>query len=392
MERQQGQRAAGGLRGNETGWKAGRMTYGTGTYDFIPAERGHFSREAFSHTVSGAAALTLSMLVGGLILYAHSTATHYAQPEIAFNFEDASPTPPPTPARVVYAPAPATAPKIVDKPPAGTAAAIAASDAYIPLLDSTYSLGGAPGPLGQSLPLRSAFEPLPSSQPTQVAEAEDVGPAPMPPIPEQLVQSVPLPAPRPSDLDVAASGGPAHGRAREMAQAETPVVAPPAAHRSFFDKLFGISRSSGPALAYASPEDGSEEPKAAVPYDHWTAVYDISAHTVYLPDGTRLEAHSGLGAALDDPRYVSERMRGPTPPGTYDLQPREQIFHGVQALRLIPVGNSDTYGRAGLLAHTFMLGQNGDSFGCVSFRDYNAFLHAYESGEVRRLTVVARLD
>ncbi|MGH6818308.1 MAG: tlde1 domain-containing protein [Methylovirgula sp.] len=366
------------------------MTYGAGTYDFIPVERGHFSRETFSHTVSGAVALTLSMLVGGLILYAHSTATHYAQPEIAYNFEGAPPTPPPMSARVVYAPPPATALKIIDKPPAGTPAAVAASDEYIALLDPTYSLGGAPGPLEQSAPLRPAFEPFPSALPAQVAEAEDVGPAPMPPMPEQFVQGVPLPAPRPSDLDVAASHGPAHARAREMAE-NRPILAP-ADHPSFFEKLFGWSQSSGPALAYAAPEDGSEEPKAAVPYDHWTAVYDISAHTVYLPDGTRLEAHSGLGAALDDPRYVSEHMRGPTPPGTYDLQPREQLFHGVQALRLIPVGNSDTYGRAGLLAHTFMLGQNGDSFGCVSFRNYQAFLRAYESGEVRRLTVVARMD
>jgi hypothetical protein len=181
---------------------------------------------------------------------------------------------------------------------------------------------------------------------------------------------------------------------------QTATSAPPSTsdHRSFFQKLFGMPQeASGPVLAYAAPEDGlasNEEKSAAgpLPYDQQTAVYDISAHTVYLPDGTRLEAHSGLGSALDDPRYVSERMRGPTPPGIYDLQPREQLFHGVQALRLIPVGNSELYGRAGLLAHTYMLGQNGDSFGCVSFRDYSAFLQAYAHGEIKRLTVVARLN
>jgi hypothetical protein len=37
-----------------------------------------------------------------------------------------------------------------------------------------------------------------------------------------------------------------------------------------------------------------------------------------------------------------------------------------------------------------MLGPNGDSNGCVSFRDYNAFLQAYERGQVQRLVVVAR--
>lgn len=129
-----------------------------------------------------------------------------------------------------------------------------------------------------------------------------------------------------------------------------------------------------------------------LPTDQSTAVYDISAHTVYMPDGTKLEAHSGRGDMLDNPRYVSERMRGATPPDVYDLQLREQPFHGVQALRLIPVGNGDVHGRTGLLAHTFMLGPHGESFGCVSFRNYKAFLQAYLHGEVKRLTVVARLN
>ena len=85
-------------------------------------------------------------------------------------------------------------------------------------------------------------------------------------------------------------------------------------------------------------------------------------------------------------------MRGATPPHLYTLTPREALFHGVEALRLNPVGGGGAiYGRAGLLAHTFMLGPNGDSNGCVSFRDYSAFLQAYKRGEVRRLAVVARL-
>ena len=114
---------------------------------------------------------------------------------------------------------------------------------------------------------------------------------------------------------------------------------------------------------------------------------------VYLPDGTKLEAHSGLGYRLDDPRSASVRMRGVTPPHLYELTPREALFHGVPALRLNPVGGEDEiYGRSGLLAHSFMLGPNGDSNGCVSFKNYEAFLHAYRSGEIKRLAVVARLD
>jgi hypothetical protein len=39
-----------------------------------------------------------------------------------------------------------------------------------------------------------------------------------------------------------------------------------------------------------------------------------------------------------------------------------------------------------------MLGPNGDSNGCVSFKDYNAFLQAYRNGEVKRLAVVTRVQ
>jgi hypothetical protein len=123
-----------------------------------------------------------------------------------------------------------------------------------------------------------------------------------------------------------------------------------------------------------------------------TAVYDIAAHTVYLPNGEKLEAHSGIGDKLDNPRYANVRMRGPTPPNVYDLALREKSFHGVRAIRLNPVDDDKMFGRDGMLAHSYMLGSNGQSNGCVSFKDYSKFLHAYLKGEVERLVVVARLD
>ena len=96
-----------------------------------------------------------------------------------------------------------------------------------------------------------------------------------------------------------------------------------------------------------------------------------------------------LADMLDDPTRVHVRMRGATPPNTYELKPREQLFHGVAALRMIPTDASTMHGRAGILAHTYMLGPNGDSNGCVSFKDYDKFLAAYNKGEVKRLVVVA---
>jgi hypothetical protein len=137
--------------------------------------------------------------------------------------------------------------------------------------------------------------------------------------------------------------------------------------------------------------DASEDLSAPSDADDHTAIYDISAHRVYLPNGQTLEAHSGFGNHLDDPRSVSEKDRGPTPPNVYDLSLREESFHGVRALRLTPVGNGNMFGRDGLLAHSYMLGPNGQSNGCVSFSDYPAFLKAYLGGDVTRLVVVDHL-
>jgi hypothetical protein len=122
------------------------------------------------------------------------------------------------------------------------------------------------------------------------------------------------------------------------------------------------------------------------------ALYDISGHTVYLPNGKRLEAHSGVGNRMDDPSQIRVKMRGPTPPNIYRLTMREALVHGVRAIRLNPTEYDKMYGRDGMLAHTYMLGPTGQSNGCVSFRDYNAFLQAYLNGEVDRMVVVPHLS
>jgi hypothetical protein len=57
---------------------------------------------------------------------------------------------------------------------------------------------------------------------------------------------------------------------------------------------------------------------------------------------------------------------------------RWEPFHGVRAIRLNPVDESKMFGRDGILAHTYMLGPNDQSNGCVSFSNNNAFLTAYE--------------
>jgi Protein of unknown function (DUF2778) len=138
----------------------------------------------------------------------------------------------------------------------------------------------------------------------------------------------------------------------------------------------------------------SETPKGSslsLDPDSRTAIYDITARTVYMPDGRRLEAHSGFGDRMDDPRYVNVKREGPTPPNVYNLSLREELFHGDRAIRLTPVGGSKMFGRSGILAHSYLLGPNGQSNGCVSISDYPAFLNAFLRGEVTRLVVVERL-
>src|SRR4051812_28108452 len=270
-----------------------------------------------------------------------------------------------------------------------------ASDAirknYMALLDVTHSLGSPPGSFAATLP-RGPDRQLALLSPDQPG-ADDVAPA-APTAAQRAAESVPLPASRPSTLRLLAS--------REVAKAKAAILAVTAEKPSIFEKLYGKPQAKGSLLAFASADFGDinipNPAKAsamgnAAPYDRQTAVYDITARTVYLPDGTKLEAHSGLGAKLDDPRYAHVRMHGATPPHLYELEPREALFHGVPALRLKPVGGEEAiYGRTGLLAHTYMLGPNGDSNGCVSFKDYYAFLDAYRNRGIKRLAVVARVE
>ncbi len=273
--------------------------------------------------------------------------------------------------------------------------------------------------------LLPADVPLPPKR--EVAAAEDV--TPLPPSrpaefkPSATMPTAPLVASAPADnrsfVERLLGGGaheapaPAPVQAPILAKPASAAIPPPAAAPTVPppSTALGYAASESPGEVARTTVEGGRAPMFSPPtggsfglsklfsgsnptqrYDQFTAVYDVSAHMVYLPDGTRLEAHSGLGERLDDVRHFDERGRGPTPPHIYSLTPREQLFHGVEALRLNPVGEGGIYGRAGLLAHSYMLGPNGDSNGCVSFKDYDAFLHAYKSGQVKKLVVVARLD
>jgi hypothetical protein len=178
---------------------------------------------------------------------------------------------------------------------------------------------------------------------------------------KSTVAAVPLPKSRPTEANVEWGGG---------------SLAAQPDNRTLLQTLSDLFPARI-TLASLAPDGGllrGAPNLTSFGYDKLTAVYDISARAVYMPNGSKLEAHSGFGRLMDDPRHVSKRNVGATPPAVYDLRLRERLFHGIQAIRMVPVDGTATLGRAGLLAHSYMLGLNGESNGCGSIKDYEKFL------------------
>lgn len=221
------------------------------------------------------------------------------------------------------------------------------------------------------------FRPAIADDEPRAVETKSVGAA-----------GIPLPRSRPATADQVAQPAPASGPSLAL----TDNASRPA-DRTLMQKLSDLMPGRF-TLASLAPNGGLFSPApdlASFGYDGSTAVYDISAHAVYLPNGVILEAHSGMGDLRDDPEHVSVPNLGATPPAMYSLKPREKDFHGVAALRMTPAEGSDIGGRSGLLVHSFMLGPKGDSNGCISVKDYDRFLKAFNDGGFNRIAVVPSL-
>lgn len=294
------------------------------------------------------------------------------------------------------------------------------------MLDRTPTMGDQATTMDGSAPLEAAFLDAPM-QLAEAVEALEPPPAkyerapllrPKPAEPRQLLaQTVPLPLPRPADLmpprpvarvavteravPVPTTTGSIPAEPQRLVERQDPrrrdLPSTQSVFRAAMPGRAPGGRGGESALAYAGTNEEAIDasPRARLglslnPASGQTAIYDISAQRVYLPSGRVLEAHSGKGPYMDDPRYVHLRMRGATPPGTYMLTERERPYHGVRALRMTPVGGTAAiHGRDGILAHTYMLRQRGASHGCVVFADYRSFLSAYLNGEIRQIRVVA---
>jgi hypothetical protein len=191
--------------------------------------------------------------------------------------------------------------------------------------------------------------------------------------------ATPLPLPRPD------------GIARQSVARSTPVVIEPQL-ASLPPQPLPQPKSGEPGILdrlFADPDRAAKAVLAANPN---TVLYDITKRVVYLPDGDKLEAHSGFGEWIDDPESVHRKMVGVTPPNVYAVSFREKPFHGVRALRMKPVGGGNMYGRDGILAHSFLLGEAGASNGCISVKDYDKFLKAYEDGKFNQIIVLRSAD
>jgi hypothetical protein len=249
---------------------------------------------------------------------------------------------------------------------------------------TTAALAGAeaPGTLVAGLP------PALKSTPAQIAAA-----AAQPSAIElaMLPDAVPAPMlrPQPDPFNEVLAGGKAKANG-DKGDASIP--------------LKPVPQKTGPKtlLAYARPDEPMDDAdvrpsllrkQAALPGPgSKVAVYDITAQTVYMPDGRKMVAHSGRGKMRDKPKYISVASWGPTPPNVYRLSKREALFHGVEALRMTPVGGEKMFGRNGFLTHSYLRRVPGDSAGCIAFANYPAFLAAYKRGEVKTVIVVPSID
>lgn len=239
----------------------------------------------------------------------------------------------------------------------------------------------------------------PAKSPIEREEAA----GPKPALVTALVEDVPVRTPEPFDLVLADK--------EDEEDIALPSVVPLPETRPSTERALTIDKpaerkplpSAGPEkkneLAVAKPERSlfggffsrKNNPAAWPGSSTRVAIYDVSNATVYLPDGTRLRAHSGIGHMRDNPRYEHVKMNGPTPAGIYRLSMREKRFYGVEAIRMTSIDGRDPKNRTGLLTHTNLLRGRIGSHGCVAFQNYEPFLKAFKRGEINMLVVVPEL-
>ncbi len=151
-------------------------------------------------------------------------------------------------------------------------------------------------------------------------------------------------------------------------------------------------------LAYAPPSGQTENIQRGLfgrlfgqAAHNKTAIYDISAATVYLPSGEKLEAHSGIATCATIRAMLTRRC----------VALRHRALISFRCVKAYSTGSKQcvcsqpmvairTTATACWRTHTCCAGQ--DSNGCVVFKDYARFLRAFKRGEVNRMIVVTSMS
>jgi hypothetical protein len=82
----------------------------------------------------------------------------------------------------------------------------------------------------------------------------------------------------------------------------------------------------------------------------WT--YSQTTGDLTLNNAAVGKGYSGTGAGRDNPAMQGVRNVGPIPQGTYEIgAPHDTTTHGPYVMRLTPLPQTVTFGRAGFLIH-----------------------------------------
>ena len=253
----------------------------------------------------------------------------------------------------------------------------------------------------ESVSLKPALEPM---EPTAAGEPVDrkLTSSSI----SQSVTNAPVPPRRPAELRLSAiQTAPQAALRRPVAANTTSAVAPAVSdNRSLIEKMFDQRpasgpQASGPALAYAVPEGGVTGIARSVisggqsGYNRRTAIYDISAHTVYLPNGAT--AGGAFGSRRRDRTIRASCMKecaGRRHQMFTSLLRANSFFMGFKRCVSNPSARAIFSDAPDFWRILICSCANGASNGCVSFKNYDAFLQAYQNGEIKHLAVVAHLD
>jgi hypothetical protein len=120
--------------------------------------------------------------------------------------------------------------------------------------------------------------------------------------------------------------------------------------------------------AAAQPAQQDHEPLSGSFARSNTLVYHVRSGRLEF-NGRVYDAGSGNRNGYNNPSMSHVSKRGPVPAGVFPVTPREGLFHGTEAWRVL-----DTPGRSGILIHPASVRLRGrpfgESMGCIAVKEH----------------------